>query len=254
MSWEADPTTARLADHRRPRAGSGSRARCLASGLAVFYAHAPRPRVASLRREALATDCRSSRGFSWSLASQVRTVFSFRLGGGNGGCMSAPSLPLHVSSAPRSLASPLRPVGRETWWTLPCASCRVPSTRGVFSRTLLWKTGALALSSSFTRGKGRYGHLGVDAGFICTSGSFPYRSSFLPARSTHLRPFGRVTRQTFPSALGLGTVCLALVPLALPLCANPGGTGGRGKSGLSGGSRRGGNCAPLCFGWRECDP
>ena len=142
--------------------------------------------------------------------------FSFRLGGGNGGCMSAPSLPLHVSSAPRSLASPLRPVGRETWWTLPCASCRVPSTRGVFSRTLLWKTGALALSSSFTRGKGRYGHLGVDAGFICTSGPFPYRSSFLPARSTHLRPFGRVTRQTFPSALGLGTVCLALVPLALP--------------------------------------
>jgi hypothetical protein len=149
---------------------------------------------------------------------------------------------------------PLRPVGRETWWTLPCASCRVPSTRGVFSRTLLWKTGALALSSSFTRGKGRYGHLGVDAGFICTSGPFPYRSSFLPARSTHLRPFGRVTRQTFPSALGLGTVCLALVPLALPLCANPGGTGGRGKSGLSGGSRRGGNCAPLCFGWREHDP
>ena len=112
---------------------------------------------------------------------------------------------------------PLRHVGRETWWTLPCASCRVPSTRGVFSRTLLWKTGALALSSSFTRGKGRYGHLGVDAGFICTSGPFPYRSSFLPARSTHLRPFGRVTRQTFPSALGLGTVCLALVPLALPL-------------------------------------
>ena len=32
--------------------------------------------------------------------------FSFRLGGGNGGCMSAPSLPLHVSSAPRSLAPP----------------------------------------------------------------------------------------------------------------------------------------------------
>ena len=111
---------------------------------------------------------------------------------------------------------PLRPVGRETWWTLPCASCRVPSTRGVFSRTLLWKTGALALSSSFTRGKGRYGHLGVDAGSTCTCGPFPYRSSFLPARSTHLRPFGRVTRPTFPSALGLGTVCLALVPLALP--------------------------------------
>ena len=148
---------------------------------------------------------------------------------------------------------PLRPVGRETWWTLPCASCRVPSTRGVFSRTLLWKTGALALSSSFTRGKGRYGHLGVDAGFICTSGPFPYRSSFLPARSTHLRPFGRVTRQTFPSALGLGTVCLALVPLALPLCANPGGIGGRGKSGLSGGSRRGGTCAPLCFVQRATD-
>ena len=103
-SWEADPTTVRLADHRRPRAGgSGSRARCLASGgLAVFYAHAPRPRVVSLRREALATDCRSSRGFSWS----VRTVFSFRLGWGNGGCMSAPSLPLHVSSAPRSLTPP----------------------------------------------------------------------------------------------------------------------------------------------------
>ena len=79
--------------------------------------------------------------------------------------------------------------------------------------------------------------------------------SCLLARPTSvLRPFGRVTRQTFPSALGLGTVCLALVPLALPLCANPGGTGGRGKSGLSGGSRQGGNCAPLCFGWRECDP
>ena len=75
---------ARLADHRRPRADSGSRARCLESRLAVFYAHAPRPHVTILQREALAKDCRSSRGFSWSLASQVRTVFSFRLGGGNG--------------------------------------------------------------------------------------------------------------------------------------------------------------------------
>ena len=69
--------------------------------------HTPHDRVSHLlRHEALATDCRSSRGFSWSLASQVRTVFSFRLDGGNGGCMSAPSLPLHVSSAPRSLAPP----------------------------------------------------------------------------------------------------------------------------------------------------
>ena len=37
--------------------------------------------------------------------------------------------------------------------------------------------GALALSSSFTRSKGRYGHLGVDAGIICTPGTPEYPSN-----------------------------------------------------------------------------
>ena len=42
------------------------------------FMHTPHDRVSHLlRHEALATDCRSSRGFSWSLASQVRTVFFF---------------------------------------------------------------------------------------------------------------------------------------------------------------------------------
>ena len=162
--------------------------------------------------------------------------FSFRLDGGNGGCMSAPASPLHVSSAPRSLAPPLRPVGRETWWTLPCASCRVPSTRGGCSRAPSYGKRALLPSLPPSRGA----RVGTGTWELMPGSSappgFPCRSSFLPARATHLRPFGRVTRQTFPSALGLGTVCLALVPLALPLCANPGGTGGRGTSGLTGGS------------------